>query len=153
MRVAGHAGRVEIALLMTARATHGRKPMAVRTALDRRLMQPALVALARAIAGRMTVDAARMSQDFAQLREYCRRARGGIARGKALRWREAVRSGTVCCVGSQHGHQHSRDRNHARSADGGFQLQGTRGCELPIIAIARYARMFSRHTRACPHTR
>ena len=86
MGVTRHASRVEILFLVAVRATHGRKTKTIRTALDRRLMQPALLALARAIAGRMTVDATRMGEDLAELDEHCRRARGRIIdRGKTLR--------------------------------------------------------------------
>ena len=41
-------------------------------ALDRWLMQPGRIALARAVAGRMAVQTPRMRQHLAQLREYCR---------------------------------------------------------------------------------
>jgi hypothetical protein len=41
----------------------------IDAARDRRLMQPALVALARAVAGRMAVNAARMRQHLAELGE------------------------------------------------------------------------------------
>ena len=53
--------------------------MTVRAAHDRRLVQPALVALARAVAGRMAVDAARMGQHLAELGEHRRRPRRRVA--------------------------------------------------------------------------
>ena len=40
--------------------------MTVRAPHDRRLVQPALFTLMRAVAGRMAVDAARMGQHFAE---------------------------------------------------------------------------------------
>ena len=52
--------------------------MSVGATGDRRLVRAAFFSLARAIAGRMTVDAARMREDFAELDKDCRRARGGI---------------------------------------------------------------------------
>ena len=57
--VAGHAAGIEIRLLMTDRTAQRRKAEAVFTANDRRLMRVAEIALARAIAGRMAVHAAR----------------------------------------------------------------------------------------------
>lgn len=59
-------GTVEICALMTNWATHCAQPEIVRTALDRRLMQTAGSALARAVAGRVAVDAARMLQHLAK---------------------------------------------------------------------------------------
>ena len=64
---ARHAGRFEIRRLMADRTAHGWEPKAVCAALDRRLMQAALVALARAIAGWMAVHAARVGQHFTGL--------------------------------------------------------------------------------------
>ena len=62
------------------------RPMTVRAALDRRLMQAAFVTLVRAVAGRMAVHAARIGQDLAELGEHGGRARRRVAdRGKALR--------------------------------------------------------------------
>jgi len=63
-RIAWHSAWIEISLLMTNRTAQRRKAEAVFTANDRGLMRAAEVALARAIAGRMAVHAARMSQDF-----------------------------------------------------------------------------------------
>ena len=63
-RIAGYATGIEIRLLMTNWTALRRKAEAVFTAKDRGLMRAAEVALARAIAGRMAVHAARMSQDF-----------------------------------------------------------------------------------------
>ncbi len=71
-RMSRYAGGIEIRLLMTDRATHGRQPMTVRSALDRRLMQSTGLALERAIARGMTVDAARVRQHLAQLGEQGR---------------------------------------------------------------------------------
>src|SRR4051812_9473741 len=64
--VARHAGGVEIGLLVTDGATHGGEAMIVRAALDRGLMEPALLALSRVVARRMAVHAARMSQHLAE---------------------------------------------------------------------------------------
>ena len=52
VRVARHAGRLEIGGLMTDRAAHRREPEPVLPALDRRLVQAAEIALVRAIARR-----------------------------------------------------------------------------------------------------
>src|SRR5262249_32883944 len=58
-RMARHAGGIEIGLLVADRAAHGRQPMTVGTALHRGLMEAALFALARVVAGWMAVHAAR----------------------------------------------------------------------------------------------
>ena len=82
----------KLAVLVADGAAHGREAMTVRAALDRRLVQPALLALARAVAGRMAVHAARMGQHLAELGEQRRRPRRRVAdRGEALRRREPVR--------------------------------------------------------------
>jgi hypothetical protein len=68
--------------------------MAVRTALDRRLMQPADLALVRAVSSRMTVHAARMGQHLAELAEIRGRALLGVGdRRKTLRRRQHVLRG------------------------------------------------------------
>src|SRR5436190_20423686 len=58
LRVARHAGGLEIGLLMTAGAPHRRQTMSIRTTLDRRLVGPTLLALTRMVAARLTVHAA-----------------------------------------------------------------------------------------------
>src|SRR5919108_1561273 len=70
LRVSRHAPRIEVGLLVAVRTTHGRQAMTVGTALDRRLMEATLFSLARAIAGRMAIHAARMRQHFSELGEY-----------------------------------------------------------------------------------
>jgi hypothetical protein len=86
MRVAWHAGRIEIGVLVAHGATHGRRAETVAAALDRRLMQPLRVALKWPIAGRMTVHAARRGQHLVGFREQGRRARRRIAQiRKAIR--------------------------------------------------------------------
>jgi hypothetical protein len=72
IRVSRHAPRIEVGLLVAVRTTHGRQALTVGTALDRRLVRTALFSLARAIAGRMAVDAARMRQHLSELGEYRR---------------------------------------------------------------------------------
>jgi len=46
------------------------RPVTVGTALDRRLVKPALFALARAVAGRVAVHTARIRQNFSELSEH-----------------------------------------------------------------------------------
>src|SRR6195256_5142856 len=72
-RVARHAGRVEVGALMADWTAQGREPKAIGSTLDRRLVEPAHVALARTVAGGVTVQTARMRQHLAQLCEYRRR--------------------------------------------------------------------------------
>src|ERR1700704_3407824 len=84
-RMAWHTARVEIRVLMADRTAHRRETMAVRAASDRRLMQPAFVALPWTIAVRMAVGATRMGQHFAKFSEHGRRPRVGVGdRRKAL---------------------------------------------------------------------
>src|SRR5437867_3544014 len=64
-RMARHTAGFEVRVLMANRAAHRWKTVPVRTARDRRLMQPAQIALPRTIAGRMAVGAARMGQHLA----------------------------------------------------------------------------------------
>jgi hypothetical protein len=76
--------------------------MTVGAALDRRLMQPALVALARAVAGGMAVDAARIGQHFSEFGKDGGRPCVGIGnRGEAFRRGQRVRSGLRSCVTGQ----------------------------------------------------
>ena len=70
--LAWHPAGIEIGVLVADRATHGRQPMTVGTALHRRLVKAALFALARVVAGRMAVHAARIRQHFSELDEHCR---------------------------------------------------------------------------------
>ena len=91
-RMARHAAGLEIRLLMADRTTHGLETVTVRTARDRRLMQPAQIALTRTVAGRMAIDAARMGEHLAEFGEDRRRPRLGVAdRCKAFRRCELVR--------------------------------------------------------------
>jgi hypothetical protein len=85
-RIAGHVAWLEVRRLVADRTAHGRKTVSVRAAFDRRLMQPCGVALARTVAGGMTVEAARVGQHFAELDEHGRRPRRRVAdAGEALR--------------------------------------------------------------------
>src|SRR5215472_15730424 len=70
--VSRHAPGIEDGLLMADRTTHGWKAMTVGTALDRRLVEPTLISLARAVAGWMAVHTARMRQHFSELDEHRR---------------------------------------------------------------------------------
>jgi hypothetical protein len=67
--LAWHPPRFEIRPLMTDRTAHRRKAKTVAAARDRRLMELARVALARAIPGRVTIHATRMREYFGGLRE------------------------------------------------------------------------------------
>ena len=71
-RMTRHAARIEVRVLVTDRTAHRRQAAAVRTALDRRLVKPAFICLMWAVAGRMTIDAARMGQHLAEFGENCR---------------------------------------------------------------------------------
>jgi hypothetical protein len=64
-----HAARIEVGRLVADGTAHRCDAMTVRAPHDRRLVEPALFTLARAVAGRMAVDAAAMGQDFAKLGE------------------------------------------------------------------------------------
>src|SRR5271169_854503 len=93
MRVAGNAAGIEVGLLVTNRTAHGRQAKTVRAPLDRRLVGPAQFTLAWPVTGRMTVDAARIGQHFAELGEERRRpCRDVVDRSKALRCCEAIRT-------------------------------------------------------------
>ncbi len=72
LRMARHAAGLEVGCLVTDGAPHGRKAMTVSAALDRRLVRPGVFALARMVAGRMAVDAARMGQNLAEFGKQCR---------------------------------------------------------------------------------
>ena len=67
--MAGHPAGIEIRLLMADRAAPADGAEAVEPALDRRLVQPAMLALVRTIAGGVAVQAARMGEDLAELGE------------------------------------------------------------------------------------
>src|SRR5258708_8022882 len=71
-RVARHAAGLEVGFLVTDRTTHRLCTMTVNAAFDGRLVQPALVTLARAGARRMAGNTARMGPHLAQLREQGR---------------------------------------------------------------------------------
>ena len=55
--------------------------MSIGATLDRRLVEPAHVTLARTVAGGMTVQTARMRQHLAQFCEYRRRPGRRVADG------------------------------------------------------------------------
>src|SRR5882762_9767949 len=65
LRMARHAAGFEVRMLVATRAAHRWKTMTVRAARDRRLVQPALVALPRSIGCGMAIRAARMGQYLA----------------------------------------------------------------------------------------
>jgi hypothetical protein len=69
IRVARHATRIEVGVLVTTRTPHGWQAKAVGAAFDGRLVQMAVVTLPRAIPGRMTIHAMRACQDLAKFRE------------------------------------------------------------------------------------
>src|SRR5262245_44576543 len=93
-RVAGHAGGVVVGLQVADRTAHRREAKSVSAALDRRLVEPRHVALARTVAGGMAVQTTRMRQHLAQFREYRRRPGRRIADGrKAFDAREIMRRG------------------------------------------------------------
>jgi hypothetical protein len=113
-RIARHSGGFEISRLVTDRTAQRRKAKAILAARDRRLMQTSAVALARAIAGRMAVHAARMGKHFGGFGEQGRRARCGLGDcAKAFRrpqtFSRRVRGGMR---GNQHRQQRS-DRQHS----------------------------------------
>src|SRR5260370_4386746 len=111
-RVARYAAGVEVRILVTDRTAHRLCTMTVNAALDGRLVQPALVTLARAVAGRMAINAARMRQHLAKLGEHCSRSRVGVGdRGKTFRRSQRVRSGLRSRVTGQHAHSKRCDRN------------------------------------------
>ena len=108
-RVSGH--RAEVRRLMTDRTAQRRQAEAVGAAFDRRLMQPRHVALARAVAGRMAIETARVGQHFAELGEIGGRPRLLIAdRRKALDAGEAVWRGVRNRLGGQRGRRESPRR-------------------------------------------
>jgi hypothetical protein len=67
--MARHAGGIEVGLLVADQTTHGWQAVTVGTALDRRLVEPTLFALAWAVAGGMTIHAARTRQHLAKFGE------------------------------------------------------------------------------------
>src|ERR1700694_1758953 len=104
-RVTRDAAGLEVCILVTDRTTHRLRTMTVNAALDGRLVQPALITLARAVAGRMAANAARMRQHLAEFGEYCHRPCVRVGdRGKAFRRRQRVRSGLRSRVTGQHAH-------------------------------------------------
>src|SRR6266404_4359655 len=66
LRVPRHAAGLEVRRLVTAGTAHGLEAMAIRAALDRRLVQTALIALTRAIALGVAVDASRIREHLAE---------------------------------------------------------------------------------------
>ena len=67
--IARYSGGFEIGRLVTDRTAHRRQSKPVLAARDRRLMQPADIALPRPIAGRMAIHAAGMREHLAGFRE------------------------------------------------------------------------------------
>jgi hypothetical protein len=111
-RVARHAAGIEVGIAVTNRTTHRLGAMPVRTARDGRLVQLALIGLARAISGGMTIHAAGIRQHPAELGEYRRRPRLGVGdRGKTVRRRQRVRSGLRSRVTGQPAQGQRRDRS------------------------------------------
>jgi hypothetical protein len=100
------AAGIEIRILMADGAAHCRKAMAIRSAHDRRLVQPALVALSRTLARRMAVGATRMGQHFAEFGEHGRRPRFYIRnRRKAVGACKRMRRGLGGRVTREHAHR------------------------------------------------
>src|SRR5262245_25795453 len=115
-RVAGHAGGIEVGLQVADRTAHRREAKTVSTALDRWLVEPRHVALARTVAGGMAVQTTRMRQHLAQFREYRRRPGRRIADGrKAFDAREIMRRGVGNGLRSQHVRRQDHDRNDERN--------------------------------------
>src|SRR5258708_11433669 len=69
-RVARHAAGLEVGFLVTDRTTHRLCTMTVNAAFDGRLVQPALVTLARPVPGRMAGNTARLGPHLARLGEH-----------------------------------------------------------------------------------
>jgi hypothetical protein len=112
-RVAGYTGGLEVRLLVADRTTHGWQAMTVRTALDRWLVEPGHVALARTVTGGMAVQTTRVRKHLAKFREYRRRPGRRIAyRGEALGRREAgrwLRNGVRRRGAGQQGYERNED--------------------------------------------
>ena len=70
--VANAATGIEVGRLVADGTSHRCDAMTVGAAHDWRLVEPALFTLARAVAGRMAVDAARMRKHLAELGEQSR---------------------------------------------------------------------------------
>ena len=113
----GHAAGLEIGLLVADRAAHRREAISVRPAFDRRLMEPAGVALARAVAGRMAIHAARMGQHLAELGETMPPTAPRVSAiaaklsGLARRVRRAFGDG----VGGQHARQQAATNENLKA--------------------------------------
>src|SRR5262245_64185853 len=69
-RVAGHAGGIEVGLQVADRTAHRREAKSVSAALDRWLVEPRHVALARTVAGGMAVQTTRMGTQLDTVRVY-----------------------------------------------------------------------------------
>src|ERR1700694_4477952 len=111
-RVTRHAAGLEVGFLVTDRTTHRLSTMTVGAALDGRLVKPALVTLARAVAGRMAVNTAWMGQHLAELGEHGCRPRIRVGdRAKAFRRSQSIRNGLRSCVTRRHAHSKCCDRN------------------------------------------
>src|SRR5262249_19140230 len=112
-RWTGTAGGMEVGLLVAYGTMHGCQAMTVGTALDRRLVQPTVFALARTVAGWMAVHTTRTLQHFCKLGEHRRRSLRRIGdRGEALGRCEAlwlVGSGVRSRRADQEGHQPNED--------------------------------------------
>src|SRR6266436_2880953 len=119
-----HAAGIEVRILVTDRTAHRRQAAAVRTALDRRLVKPAFICLMWAVAGRMAINAARMGQHLAKLREHGGRARLRVAdRPEALGRSQCVGRGLRGRVTRQHACRQGRNRNQYPDLHLGFHLR------------------------------
>src|SRR5262249_11529326 len=118
LRAVRHTCRFEIGSLVANWAAHCRKPEAICAALDRRLVQAAKIALARAITDRMAVDAPRMRQHLAEFGKQCRRTLLYAGdRGKAFRRRQPLR----CLLrGAISGAQYRQHAGQDRACDNGL---------------------------------
>ncbi len=99
MRVAGHAGLVEVGRHVAGAAVQPGHAVAAGPAVDARLVGVAVLALERTIARGVAVDAARVQQHLAGLGEQLDRAPGGVAGDKARDRAQAARLGDRGRVG------------------------------------------------------
>src|SRR5258708_20105624 len=111
-RVARYAAGLEVGFLVTDRTTHRLCTMTVNAALDGRLVQPALVTLARAVAGRVAVNTARMGQHLAKFGENGRRPPVPVRDPpKTFRPNQRVRGGLRSSLPRVHPHSKRCDPN------------------------------------------
>jgi hypothetical protein len=91
----GNAAGLKIRVLMADRTAHRREASAIRSPLDRRLVNPAQFTLMRTIAGGMAIDAAWTGQDFAKLGKQRRGPRRGVANAGKCFWSSERRRSAV----------------------------------------------------------